>query len=597
MRERNSKSFKRTLLLFLLPLLAPLLIQGVFSQVMTKQYVERELTKNKLNLLKQIKENWELIFNELDSLNLNFSTNTEITVELKKILNHPPTGLSFEQFKTLKSIQNFITAPANARPYIHSIYVYLENEPRRFLTSTNGMISLDQFDDRSWYSSYTKRQPGVFFWTEPRTIKHHSFEDTGTEVLTIYRSLYVPGQRGSNGVIVLNIYARYLRQYLNNLATEPDHRVLIVDAANQIVFANRKLNFLSSADLQRLLKVSQSVFVFRAGREVYVTSQLVSGKYHWKYLLAIPFDTFYRVPIELQQMTILLSFCSFLLGLALTYWLTKQNHNQLQNIISIIKSAESGQALPEPPSQIKDEYGFITHNILQTFIEQNYLKVQLSERKYKLRFTELLALQSQINPHFLFNTLETIKWKTIEFTHGPNEVSKMLEEISDILRYSLQAPGQTVPLREELKNTRSYIEIQKTRYLDKFDLIWEYDEPVLETPVIRLILQPLIENAIYHGIKPVERNCLIKVKIYRSHGVLRITVIDNGAGIPAGKLVELRQQLALDSDYTQHVGLFNTNKRLKLIYGEEYGLRIRSKEGIGTAVYLRIPVEEAKAEG
>ncbi len=589
--KNDYNSFRKNLLLFLLPLLIPLVSFGFFSQVITKQYIEKELIRNNANLLKQTRENLELIFNELDSLNLTFSTNFEITLKLKKILNKTNSSLTYEEYKTLTTITNFITAPANARPYIHSIYVYMDNDLKRFLTSNNGLVHLNNFYDTSWYKNYLASNQQDFFWTEKRTIKNYKFEKTNTEILTVYRSLHLPGYKDKIGVIVLNVYADYLQKHLDNLVTNPEQRILITNNENHSIINNKPVNF-TPKELSKLLNISDPVFTFRSLENNFIVSQLVSEKYGWKYLSIIPFSTFYQVTTKLQTLTILFSLLSFLVGLVLTYWLSKKNYRQLENIVSIIDSAANGQELPRPPDRIKDEYGYITYNILTSFIEQNYLKIQLSERKYKLNFMELLALQSQINPHFLFNALETIKWKIMQYTNKPNEASKMLEDLSDILRYSLESPGKKVTLREELENTHSYIKIQKVRFQDKFDVYWEYNKPSLEYPIIRLILQPLIENAIQHGIRPLERKCYIKVKIIEQNRELRIVVIDNGAGIEPEKLKKLRESLIQDDNYSsEHLGLYNTNKRIKLTYGEEYGLKIRSKRFWGTAIYLQIPIE------
>ena len=164
--KNDYNSFRKNLLLFLLPLLIPLVSFGFFSQVITKQYIEKELIRNNANLLKQTRENLELIFNELDSLNLTFSTNFEITLKLKKILNKTNSSLTYEEYKTLTTITNFITAPANARPYIHSIYVYMDNDLKRFLTSNNGLVHLNNFYDTSWYKNYLASNQQDFFWTE-----------------------------------------------------------------------------------------------------------------------------------------------------------------------------------------------------------------------------------------------------------------------------------------------------------------------------------------------------------------------------------------------------------------------------------------------
>ena len=585
--DANPRFYRKNLLMFLIPLLIPLLVLGAFSILSTQRYVADQINKSNLNLLKQTRDSLELIMGELDSLNLNFSTNPEIILTLKALLRNANTALTLDEYRTLTTINNFINAPTNARPYIQSIYVYVQNPYKRFIATSDGLTYIDGFPDKSWYDSYLRQREENPIWTQIRTVKRFAFDKKTTKILTIYRRLYSAGLRHSNGVIVLNIYASYIENLIDNLETYPDQNILVIDETGRILLKNRPP--LAKVDYNRLIGTRREFFTFKTGRRSFIVSQLSSPRYSWRYISIVPQKTLYRVPAQLKQLTVYLLLLSFLLGLLLTYLLTKRNSQQIQNIISIINAAKNGQQLPLLPQGVRDEYGYITHNILKTFIEQNFLKVQLSERRYKLRAMELLALQSQLNPHFLFNTLETIKWKIIGLTQKPNDSSVMLENLSTILKYSLEAPEKTVALEEEIQNTQNYVAIQKIRYRDKFDFIWEVNEDALNCRVHRLILQPLIQNSLYHGIKEKAGKSCIKVKIFKRTDYLKIAVIDNGIGVKPDKLAEIRAKLQNEKDYTEHIGLFNTNKRIQLTYGNEYGLTINSKFGLGSVISLKLP--------
>jgi two-component system sensor histidine kinase YesM len=586
----KTNTFRKNLLLFLAPLLIPLLILGTFSIVITRHYVQEEINQNNVNILKQTKKNLELIFDELDSLNINLGTNPEIVVNLKKIFDDPNTKVNFEEYHSLITISNFIDAPANARPYIHSIYVYFDNNQKKLLTTSAGLTRLGTYFDKTWYQSYLQNQSNdLSFWTETRDIKEYSFKKNATKVWSIYRKIYsTSGFKKCIGVIVLNIYSDYLKKFLNESYLETSQIFLITDESNNIMFNNKKTDYFHRAWLDKFVTGENRSFVRKLNGVTYAFSWIYSEKYRLKYIAVIPLKELYKVPAKLQSLTVLLLFVSFLLGLSLTYYLTKKNYHQVNDIIAIIESAENGLPLPQFPASIKDEYSFITHNILKTFIEQNYLKVQLSERKYRLRVMELLALQSQINPHFLFNTLETIKWKIIQFTNKPSQATKMLENLAEILHYSLQSPNRKVTVAEEIHNTRNYLEIQKIRYSNKFDIIWEYDREINRLPMIRLVLQPLLENCIYHGIKEKNGRSMIKIKIRNQGPFLKISVIDNGLGIRREKLAEINDHLRGDHQAGDNIGLYNTNKRLILTYGETATLHIWSKFKFGTIVYFQI---------
>ena len=580
------KFFLKNLVLFLIPLLIPLLILGSLSITISQHYIKDDINKNNLNLLKQTRENVELVLNELDPLSLIFDNNAGVYIMMDSILKND--ALTSEEVSSMKILNGFLNAPQNARPYIHSIYIHFDSIENKFYSSSDGVSMISSYIDSSWYDSYKHQHPDKRVWAESRYIKQYSFEQNPQRIVTIYRRI-----EARQGVIVLNIVPRYIENIFNNLVTLPEQSLMVLNENGQIIFTNNRADHVRDLDLSAINRSKDSFVTLSSSGESYTVSQVHSSRYGWKYVSIIPQSALYQVPIKLSEVTFVLLVLSFILGLALTYYLTRRNHGQISNIISIIDSAESGKPLPPLPDRIRNEYGYIIHNILKTFIEQSYLKVSLSERKYKMKTMELTALQSQINPHFLFNTLKTIYWKSFGLTGRQNEVSEMIENLSDILNYSLGSPEKTVKLEKEIRTTQSYIDIQKVRYKDKFDVLWEYDREVEQVEVIKLILQPLIENSIYHGIKEKDGCSLIKIKISRIPGFIIIGVIDSGLGIHKDTLKKIRERLKEEGEYSEHIGLFNTNKRLKLTYGEEYGLSIRSKYGAGTAVYMKIPLSPA----
>lgn len=381
----------------------------------------------------------------------------------------------------------------------------------------------------------------------------------------------------SDGVMVLNIQLDYIENLLNTLITVPGQKILILDENNNIICGNGSYRTGDKIDISQFKNSN-------------VVSELKSDQYNIKYLSVIPKTYLYSVPKMLFKLTLILLTLSFFIGLVTAYYITKRNYNSIRHIINIIEDAKVNNILTPLPSPYTDEYSYITYNILKVFLEENYLKVQLSEKKYRMQAMQLLALQSQINPHFLFNTLETINLRTLALTGKPNEVNEIIQNLSQILKYSLSNPSETISLKNEIENTMSYIYIQKMRYKDKFKVIWQNDSDLLHYNVMKLLFQPLIENSIYHGIKEKEGKSTIKIKIGRLSNEMKITVIDNGIGISREKLSQIRNQLEDDFEYSQHIGLMNTNERLKLIYGSQYNIVIRSKLGMGTAIYITIPI-------
>ncbi|MET3292302.1 UNVERIFIED_CONTAM: two-component system sensor histidine kinase YesM [Brevibacillus sp. OAP136] len=580
--------FVKNLMTFLLPMLIPIIVLGALSTYLIHQHIKEEINHNHMDLLKQTEENMELMLNELDSLNLQIVASATQFVHLRTMMTK--RWLDHNDFVELAALKNFIDSPAIARSYIDSIYIYIENDRHRFLTSTTGgLMELGDFYDRSWYESFVNHPDKEQVWTEARTIEKvfDRYSPKPTHLITMYRKISVAAD--NDGVIVLNINTDYIKNYLASLSSMKGQQVLIVDKNNDVLFSDDKID-LGRDVIQQIVAQRSSFFPLDLGDKSFIISKLPSDKYGWTFISITPKDALYEVPTRLSMVALQLLGVSIVVGMLLAYYLTQKNYADVKAIITTLHSAENGKALPPLPSRVKNVYSYIIHRILQNFMEHNYVKVQLSERKYKAQAMEFAALQSQLNPHFLFNTLETINWKAISMTGRPNELNHMVENLADILRYSLDDQNKMVILQKELIYTESYIKIQKVRYRDKFDVIWAYDDEVKKYHVMKLILQPLLENCLYHGIKENER-CLIKIKIRTTPAFLHISVIDNGNGIKPEKLAEIRERLESNVDQTRHIGLHNTHKRLKLTYGEPYRLAMRSKYGWGTAVHLSIPID------
>ncbi len=583
----KKKFFLKNLILFIVPLLIPLITLGSFSISLTQDYIRDDIDKNNIKMLNQTKETVELIFNELDSLSINFELNPSVVIKVKEQLERKQND--YESINTMDFIMDLMNPPVNSKPYIQSIYIYYKNNNQGFFVSNQGIENLSSFVDSSWHNSFISNTSAANTWIETRDTKLFHFESEKTKLITLYKKLYSPGSIKADGVIVMNIRREYVENMLKDLVSYNEQTILIVDAENKVISATGSNPDISEADIKKINANPLSFFGYKSDKGSMMVSQIKSDRYPLKYVSIIPRSSLYKVPTQLIYMTGLLLLISFLLGLAITYSITRKNYNHLRIIISTLESAEKGDPLPNLPSRIKDEYGFILQNIIKTFIEQSYLKIQLSEKKYRLKAIEMMALQSQMNPHFLFNTLKTLYWKTIGLTGDQNEASKMIEHLSGIMHYSLGSSDKTVSLEEEIQNTQSYIEIQKVRYKDKFGVTWQYNDSIVKQKVLKLLFQPFIENAIYHGIKEKEGSSYIKIKISLVNSLLKIAIIDNGLGMEKEQLEKIRAKLSEDGEYSEHIGLFNTNKRLILMYGDQYGIKIRSKLRLGTVVYIDIP--------
>ena len=244
--------------------------------------------------------------------------------------------------------------------------------------------------------------------------------------------------------------------------------------------------------------------------------------------------------------------------------------------------------------RLAKNFNYMVEEILEHIKALEAEKEQVKKIQTQKRKIELLALQAQINPHFLYNTLNMITWQAVD--QGAEEISIMSNALGKYFRISLSKGKEIIPLYAELDHVKSYLEIQKLRYKDKLNFEFSIPEELGHYYVIKLILQPLVENALYHGIKGKEGTGTIRLyaKQDQNHD-LEITIEDDGLGMERDKLLALNQKLrAAVVDSENGYGIYNVNNRLMLYYGQGYGLYLESCEGGGTKSIVKLPAVETE---
>ena len=561
------------------------MIMGFFSVKNSQNYIRENSSRINSSMVQQTKETIDTMITELNTITLNFSINTRSQFVLRRILQKE--NLEYEDVRELELIQNTLSIFHFSREYIQSIYVYFENDRGRFITSEIAHTSLATFPDVEWFNSYRKYNRQDKSWWEIRTIPGKERTDDIT-VLTFYKLIYNSFIGGYNGLVVFNVYADYLRETINSLETLNDQTIFVFNRSGILVSNNQEHNYLLSEILS--MGPNETELIFN-GKKYTVTVRNSEHDINLIYASAIPNRTLYRLPNYLLLQNIVYIILSLTVGIALSLYFAHISNKQIKTIIGIIDSAKEGKLkTPESLSKgTRNSYQYILYNVINTFMEKDFLNIQLSEKMYKSRVDELTALQSQINPHFLFNTLQTINMKAMALGERGESVTCMIDHLSSILRYAFSDPGIIVPLKDEISNAKSYLAIQSVRYREKISVEWEYSDSILMFGTIKLLLQPVIENSIYHGIKEDTKPGVISIVIVEEHENLKITVRDTGVGIPETRLAELSERLRYAGDRFEHIGLFNTNRRIKLTFGDRYGISISSRPGNGTSVEIRIP--------
>jgi two-component system sensor histidine kinase YesM len=318
----------------------------------------------------------------------------------------------------------------------------------------------------------------------------------------------------------------------------------------------------------------------------------------------IPLDSLYKEISDLRLWMIVFCIATVIILSLISRIIAFDLIKPIKLLVDGMKKVQKGKTVGVKVDR-NDELGFITKSFNEMANEIEHLITWIYREQITRKEAQLKALQSQINPHFLFNTLESINWMA-QLNNVP-EISETVTAFSSLMEASIGRDDKLITLREELTYIDNYISILKKRFEDGIQLIKHIEtEKILEINIPRLLIQPLIENAVYHGIDRSSRTGIINLNVYTKEDILFIEVMDNGMGIDEEELRILNKNLSMDNDtyFRTHVnkdrksiGMENVNRRIKLFYGERFGIKIESETGEYTKVVVSIPANTAEADG
>jgi sensor histidine kinase YesM len=362
----------------------------------------------------------------------------------------------------------------------------------------------------------------------------------------------------------------------------------------EMLLADKRNMILSHPNPLQIGKVfdSKEKMLHAEGSKVHAYSTKITGL-DWEFISTYNYSDIQKQVNQLFIGDLYLFFFIILLLLVFAYWISKRMHRPIGQLNELVRTFDlkgSHRDVIERLSGI-EEVDSLTKNFNQMMerIEEliheriitNQERVQL---KYEKRELQLNALQSQINPHFLYNTLDNLIY--LVEANETDRATEMIASLSRFFRFITNREQFMISLRDELSFTKTYLKIMSYRF-DNFESIWDVDENVLNHKTVKLILQPVIENAIHHGARKTKDMVTIHISCKLKKDEIHIVVVDNAVGIGEEKLTLIKRQLAATS--LDKAGIYNVNGRIRLQYGEKYGLSIESERGNGTKVTIVLP--------
>lgn len=571
-RYKTKSIFVRDFAVMLLITLIPLSGIGSFFYISTKNVVEKEIIEINEANLKRCAGVIDTMIDEINWVVANITMQDEISLYML-------SGNEINESLSIRDKANECLKRADVtRKYIDSIYLYHEKSDTVF--SSGNIIARDDFDDIGWYEDY-KNNNERFKTTVNLRLKKNKYP----YLITIVRPITATDTLKKIGAVVCNLNI----EVLCDLVEGDDvvvNNFLMTDDNNVIVYSRNKKLIGSLIDTDRF----SILYDLRSGRaklgEKSIVSVSTSSKDDsWKYAISMPISNYMdKINMMFGNVRVIIMFCiifSFIIAL----FIAAKSFGFVARIISIIESYNTKNTVR---SDNFNETDYILSNIVSTIEMNEEMQHKLIEQFNEMRRAQTVALQAQISPHFIRNTLEMINVKAFEISHGENEVSQMLSQFSSLLDSFINSSNYIVSFASEIKYIRMYNEIMTMRFDNRIKFFYSFPEELEQYRVIKLSLQPIVENAITHGLKSNRYRGNVWISGQVKEKYAEIVVDDDGMGMSVKDIEKLNRDLN-SANSTEKIGIYNVNKRYKIVFGDEYGLSLKISDRGGLAVQIKIP--------
>lgn len=480
-----------------------------------------------------------------------------------------------------------------------SIACYTNNG--KLLTAAPVATEKEDIDivNQSWFLNATDQMENLHFST-PHV--ENLFDNTSYRyywVVSLSRAVELTSNGNSTlGVLLVDMNYSSIEQLFNKANTDNSSEyVYLMDSNGEIIYhPKQKLiytNLYEENNLEAVHYDDGSYTEEFLGQKRLVTVKTVSYT-GWKIVSVVPMSTFNMGLYGTRLFVVMLMALSVLAVILLNQLVSARIAKPLRKLNDSVKEWEAGNLNPDIYVGGSLEVEHLGRTLRSTVDQIRQLMNDILYEQEEKRKSELDALQSQINPHFLYNTLDSIVWM-IEGERYEEAVF-MVTQLASLFRISLSRGKTIISLEDEIKHARNYMNIQKIRYKNSFTVEFEVDEDTLNCCTVKLVVQPILENAIYYGMEGMVDEGEIKVRAYREDTDVYIEVRDNGLGMPQDTVKLLLTDNSRVRSRGSGVGLTNVHSRIQLRFGKEYGLKIESQPDEGTMVQIHLPYIPYSAE-
>jgi len=578
---------------FMLLISIIVLFISMISYYNTIQDIEDMSINYTLRLLKEINFS-------IDSYISNMKNTGQVVVENKDVTSlmsfysaHSGKSLTKAEKSQLEQLKvrvaTHMNTVANTRNDITNIAVISKKGDIVLSDSGKKVNPYSEYNISDWYLKPLSYKDNII--VSPSHVQN-LVENEYKWVISISKAILDPKTGDVTGVMVIDLNYKYIENICVNAQIGKNGYIYLIDNDKNIIYHPQQQLVYSGIKtelIDQMLKMDSIQTYLNNGSKDKIYTKNYSSLTGWSAIGVVNTNEL------IKNKRSIINFYVFLAGIAIIFAsliaiiISKAITRPVKMLENTMHKVEEGDFSIQSEIKLNNEIGHLskTFNVMISKIKLLMATaVSIEEEK---RRNEIKALQAQINPHFLYNTLDTIIWMSAD---GKNEeVVEVTSALAKLFRTSISEGDNLVPLGVEIENIQSYLTIQKMRYKDKLSYNVEIPDVLLKLKTPKLILQPIVENAVYHGIKMSPTGGEIHISAAASQKGLTITVEDSGVGMSSEQVAQIFTADSHDHD-GMGIGVINVNNRIKLCFGKEYGLFYRSEEGKGTRVDILIPIIE-----
>ncbi|HTG70001.1 MAG TPA: sensor histidine kinase [Candidatus Udaeobacter sp.] len=600
----------KLIIMFLLISILPSIGLGLLIDYTVERIIGRQVNENTLQLIGKVNKSLEFYVSNMQNMTYLIAFDPGVQQFLK---GNNSGGSEEEQENSFYSMHKFLQGFTTLYSEVAGVMVV--NSKGDYISNELYARSSQPLTEESWFKEAVAGRGIYKILGKPghRNITSHANykED---EVISVVRAILNPNTQQVEGVVLIDLKLRVIAEAVKDVRLGKTGYLLVIDHDGGHIYSPAK-PIIRDIPKQWVMEGSTGNFSQTVDGE---KLQIIYRKSSFTDWTTVGVFSSRESALEVQEIRFyVITFVFFLclLNIAAAIYLAHSMSRPINQLMSFMQKAESGDLTIRYWGEREDEVGKLGRSFNTMLAQMNKLLSLTELQGRQKREAELRSLQAHIKPHFLYNTLDTIHWMVKK--KGAEDVAEVVQSLSKLFRIGLSKGNDIIPLTDEIEHIQSYLVIQKTRYKDKLNYTLDISPDVQQLYVIKLVLQPIVENAIYHGIKERRGPGHIAIKAYLDEGSLLLSVSDDGVGMSPEKLEQLRRLLGstvatpklsehdlkelrerehqdvLRSKKLQEqqgYGVLNVQARIQLTFGERYGMSIESTLGEGTTVTIALPI-------